>query len=308
VAHTVFTDHWIRSKPEPLVELAKPVGREIDPTRPIQLIDFWEGGEPKSPTLRALALAKYFDIRRIPNRQQPLEALELALAKDKKNSELHFWHGATLASMSRWKPALEAYQKAAGQLSDPVTLYGLGEAQRQLGLYNEAIATLSSCAEQYAAFLPTYFELAETHVGASNLKAAVDTLDRSLDLFSYQSEVAVLRAHLSYLSGEPIPRVLERVDEAMSLSPDSAALHWLMGECYASQGDSADAIRAYEKALENDARFVPALLSLGPALLQAGRINDAQTRLNQLRAIAPKHPMLPAAQQEIDRMRLRQKR
>lgn len=308
VAHTVFTDHWIRSSPEPLASSSTSSARELDPHRPVQFIDFWERGESPSTTVQAIALAKYFDKRQAPDRRQAMEALDAALQRDKNNRDLHFWRGATLGSMREWKLALDAYRRASDQLSDPLTLNGLGEALRELRMVNDAIATLTGCAERYPDFLPTYREIAESYVAAGNLQAAVMALDRSLELFPYQPETSVRRAHLGFLAGESISRVLDRIDEAMQLMPDSASLYWLLGQCRASEEDSERSIRAYETALEIDPRFVPALLSLGPALLQAGRMDEAQGRLNQLRALAPNHPMLPAAQQELDRLRRQTKR
>jgi Tfp pilus assembly protein PilF len=304
VAHTVFTDHWIQSRPEPLRDAGTmSAERTPDPRRPVAFIDFWEGGEVRSPRVQAIGLAKYFDVRRAPDRRQALESLEAALERDPKDARLNFWHGATLASMRQFRPALEAYRKAAERLSDPLTASGTGEAQRELGRIQDAIATLTGCVKEYPDFLPTYRELAETCVAAGNLEAARMALDRSLALFPHQPETRVRRAHLGFLAGESIEKVLEQIDAAMQLSPDSASLHWLMAECYASEGRTEPALEAYETALRIDPKFVPALLSLGPALLRAGRLDEAQRRLNQLRAIAPNHPLLPSAEQELHRLR-----
>jgi tetratricopeptide (TPR) repeat protein len=308
IAHTVFTDHWIRAKPQPHAPAGAMNPLDAMPGGRLQFIDFADGGPPVSATVRALAIAKYFDIRRAPDRRQALDALEEALEEDSENPELHFWLGTTRATMGRWKPALESFRKAAEKLSDPLTQNGLGEAQRETGRISESITTLTRCAEQYPDFLQTYREIAETYAQAGNLQAAIIALNRSLELYPSQPETAVRRAHLGFLAGEAIGSVMDRIDEAMQLSPDSPWLYWLQGQCLASEGKLELAIRAYELAIEIDPKFRPAYLAIGPALVEAGRFDEAQERLRQLRAFAPNDPILPAAQEQIDRMRRQPKK
>jgi tetratricopeptide (TPR) repeat protein len=188
-----------------------------------------------------------------------------------------------------------------------LTLNGLGEAQRRLGRFKLAIDTLTRCADRYPDFLPTYREIAETYVAAGNLQAAIVALERSLELYPYQSDTATRRAHIGFLAGESIAQVLDRIDAAMQLVPDSPSLYWLQGQCLASAGNLDQSIRAYETSLSIDPSFRPSLLSIGPALLEAGRIDEAEGRLKQLRSIAPNDPLLPSAQQAIERMRRQQK-
>lgn len=307
IAHTVFTDHWIRAVP---VESRGPdslTAPERLPLGNLQFVDFANGNRPPSATVYALGIAKYFDIRRAPDRRQAIDALELALKQDKNNPDLQFWYGATLASMKRWKPALDAYRRTAQFQSDVLTLNGLGEAQRELGQIQDAVATLTSCAERYPDFLQTYREIAESYAAVGHLQPAMFALDRSLELYPYQAETAVRRAHLGFLGGESIAAVRDHIDEALQLAPDSPWLYWLEGQCSASEGDISASIRSYETALEIDPRFRAAILSIGPALVQAGRYDEAMQRLKQLRAIAPNDPILPTAQQEIERLRREQR-
>jgi len=303
VAHTVFTDHWIRARPEPLDAVDPALAARFDPKRPIELIDFWEGAEAKSPTLRALAIALYLDLNRISDQRQAIAALETALEHDEKNPDLHFWFGVAMAKTGNWRSALANYEKAAAVRSDAMTLYSLGEAQRATGRLRDAVQTLSRVIEEFPDNLSCYKELAETHAASKNLRVACEVLDRSIARFPFQGDVRIRRAHLGYQAGESLTRVQNAIAEARRLQPDDASLHWLDGQCFIDQGKRDPAIAAFEAALAVDPRFVPALLALGPLLAEAGRFEEARTRLEQLRAVAPNHPMLGQAEQELNRTR-----
>jgi tetratricopeptide (TPR) repeat protein len=301
VAHTMFTDHWIRARPEPLLPVDTSAPRTFDPNRPIKLIDFWENRESASPTLRALALAQYLDFNQIPDQRQAIDALQTALARDKENADLHFWLGVALAKQGNWRASLPHYETAARGRSDAITRFSLGEAQRNTGRLNDAVKTLRGTIDEFPDFLSSYREVAEAFVAMNDLPRAVEALDRSLARFPYQDEVRIRRAHLGYLAGESVTRVLEQIAEARRLQPDSASLLWLQGQCQADQGKTDEAIRSLEAALAVDERFLAALLSIGPLLAEEGRFEEARARLAQLRAVAPNHPMLPKAQLELDR-------
>jgi tetratricopeptide (TPR) repeat protein len=214
---------------------------------------------------------------------------------------LHFWLGVALAKHGNWRASLPHYETAARGRSDAITRFSLGEAQRNTGRLNDAVKTLRGTIDEFPDFLSSYREVAEAFVAMNDLPRAVEALDRSLARFPYQDEVRIRRAHLGYLAGESVTRVLEQIAEARRLQPDSASLLWLQGQCQADQGKTDEAIRSLEAALAVDERFLAALLSIGPLLAEEGRFEEARARLAQLRAVAPNHPMLPKAQLELDR-------
>jgi tetratricopeptide (TPR) repeat protein len=269
--------------------------------KPIQLIDFWETDNPASPSLRAIALALFLDLRQVGDQRQAIAALENAIDSDKSNPDLHFWYAVALAKRGQWHAAVPHYEIASRKRDSALTWFSLGEAKRHSGRLKEAMAILRQAIERFPDFLDSYSELAETYAALGDLPMALETLDRSLDRFPHQGAVQVRRAQLAYLAGHNAERVLSRVAEARRLQPDSVILWWIEGQCLADQQRTPDAIVAFESALAVDERYEPALLALGPLLVRAGRFDDARKRLDQLARIAPQHPVLARARMELER-------
>lgn len=94
---------------------------------------------------------------------------------------------------------------------------------------------------------------------------------------------AALRAGNALLESGKAGRALERLDEAVALSPDHAAAHYARGEALRALGRLDEARQAYRRAVDRDARTHRITTRLEDALLQT--LSAAQQGAVDLRPI-----------------------
>ncbi|MBL9188517.1 MAG: tetratricopeptide repeat protein [Opitutaceae bacterium] len=88
-------------------------------------------------------------------------------------------------------------------------------------------------------------------------------------------------------------------------TPDNARAHFQLGGVLLARGETAEAIRSYERAVALRPKYAEARHHLGSALLQSGRVMDAIVALEgalRLRPLAGSHYLIAGAHAQLGRI------
>lgn len=201
------------------------------------------------------------------------------------------WQGlaAVLYQQAQYKDAMDASQHAV-QLTpaDPNSHYMLGASALEYALeypdpqlHPAELKVAQSELEKLVKVWPKngdlYFRLARIQTELDHRKAAVEYLERALQLTPsgpiYSSLIAVLIA-----TGNR-PEALRIAVEGVARYPDSPGLHDLLGQAMQTSGapnSNEKAVLEFEKAVHLDPRSEPYLERLGTAYLRVNRMPEAR--------------------------------
>jgi tetratricopeptide (TPR) repeat protein len=208
--------------------------------------------------------------------QAALEHLERAEAELGNESEIPYRIGRVLAMDGRHPAALEAYQRALtrGEPEAAVHIH-LAASLVRLGRQPEAVEALRA-----AAALP--LKPADAHTGRA---VADEIYDPARGL---PSEVAaeVHRAE-DLLTQDLANQSLAALDALLARFPDTAYLHALRGLSHSRLQNHAEAIVAFERALELQPSNPTAELGLGDVYLRLERFPEARAAFERAVALDP---------------------
>ena len=168
--------------------------------------------------------------------------------------------GNALNSLGRYGEAVDAVQKAM-RLDPHHTVYystDLAAAYRNLGSYNQAIATLKGALSRTPDWVPAYFELAMSYLMAWSvaqnrdptlLDQASEMTERLLtfDEYSLYGHFALPLVHLYKKQPDKARAAAERL---IALAPESADSYAMMAAILISLGKGGDAMAMMDTAMQ----------------------------------------------------------
>ena len=222
--------------------------------------------------------------------EEVLNITRVAIEQDPDVSEGHVHLGAALHSLRRFEEA-EPYLRRAIALNPEGrnAHFILGDVLYKQGRYEEALDATRVAMEQDPDFLTTHinlgailyalgrFEEAETH-----LRRAIVLNPQDAGLFRRLAEVLT-----------PQGRYEEAIDvlaQAATLNPDSpqtAELHFLMGQIAEENGQSEAAVEYYVRAFEIAPRHAKAIRRLAHLRIEQQRYDAALELFQRLIALDP---------------------
>lgn len=82
----------------------------------------------------------------------------------------------------------------------------------------------------------------------------------------------------------------EHIQRAVTLDPDDPAIRHLAGAAHSNYREGEDARRSYQKALDLNPDYAPALGSLGVSLMYSGRTEEAINHIERALRLSPREP------------------
>jgi tetratricopeptide (TPR) repeat protein len=302
VAHTVFTEHWIRQRPE--VKQAEPsFVRTHRADRPLELLDFWTDERPASAAERAIAHARFLDVAggsRTAELQRAVGMLMSAATEERQNAEVRFWLGAMLELRGDFHAAARAYDEAVRLRPDHhLTHYSLGGVYLALNRPDAARAALETAQRIGPDHLGTYVKLARARAALGQIAAALEAIEQGVARFPYDPELLMQRVELLMAGSGPSDEAHQAVQRVLQLDPDRRDALWVLAQISGARGRPREAIDALRGVLRTDPKSVPTLLALGSLLQRERRIEEAREVLEQLRQLQPKHPGLATLERQL---------
>lgn len=170
----------------------------------------------------------------------------------------------------------------AGRFSEVVTTAGRDDRPRSLYWKAQACEQLSVQALNHLAAMPPTPEihelLAEADATKGDARAAIGEWNKALKLAPGEPALKQGLAYAYWLDGdyqqaEPV------LAQMVELNPESAVIHFELGDSLLGMGSAEKAIPELEKAVKLNPALAPAQASLGRAYLRAGRPQDAVPHL-----------------------------
>jgi superkiller protein 3 len=219
-------------------------------------------------------------------------------------------YGALLAQKGRLEEALDPLRKAARlDPEDYAPQFNLGLTYFNLRKYADARAPL----ERAVSLRPESFSavalLGSALAAMGEDLAAADYLRRANRLEPGDPKVhALLLQEITVAAQEATRKAsyqqaasLSR--EALTLQPDSADFHNLLGFCLLQQGDRNQALASFERAIAANPDLKPAHKNLAGLLVLQGRVTEAVAEFTALLRLEPNEPVLRRALFDLAKQR-----
>src|SRR3989304_4287289 len=182
--------------------------------------------------------------------------------------------------------SVEAQKLKARNPAYPGLGFLLGDISLRQGSHDGGIRYFEAYTRANAQDAKGFAKLAAAQMKAGNGKIAIENAEKSLTL---ASDDGVLALAVSIdLSTRNFEKALARINGQIARTPDSAALHLLLGKVYAASRDEARAEQALKKAIEKDANFYPAYIDLGDLYARKGSFDDALKQYRESVKVNPK--------------------
>jgi Flp pilus assembly protein TadD len=170
----------------------------------------------------------------------------------------------------------------------------LGVSLLALGKNAEAIAELQHAARSIPKEPQAHLQLAKAYEASENWIAAVDELQKLVNLDPQEAEY-------SYLLGRAWTRLFAWSYQRLArLNPDSARLHQAQGQEYAIQGRYELAIAAYRQAARSDPSLPEIHLALTMLLLELKRFDEARREIDLELSLVPESKAAMEARAKVE--------
>jgi Flp pilus assembly protein TadD len=261
--HLVFTDHWIRRRPEPFV----PEPAELRPGVALRLVSTADhvGQDTK---LGAALVWLHEAIGPQPELlQRGVSLLEPLVHSGRADREDAFWLGAGLLDLGRTSESVTVLQRLLDQRPDHLPArFRLAQALRKAGDEQAASAALQWCVDQAPHWNQPAEALALAQLQSGQYEDAAATLQAQLQ----HGESATAQIHLAValLEGtRDFARAQSLLDRAYQLRPLDPAVQLNLAYLKTRQSDLPGAAVHYRRVLQLD-----------PTSAQARRALDAIER------------------------------
>ncbi|MBC8035298.1 MAG: tetratricopeptide repeat protein [Chitinophagaceae bacterium] len=191
---------------------------------------------------------------------------EKALADKPDNVEAAYWLGQTLIEDKDSLAALAVYQKSlAANANAPLLLVGMGEIELMQGKTNDArqrfeTAISMSKGKDIAVF---------NAIGKANAYAKLGDANYGIEKLNLATQVKKFNDANTYLYlGDAYRKLVDgggavtNYNKAFELDPKLAAAQHRIGKIYLTQSNKESFLPAFEKAVEVDPAYAPALYDL----------------------------------------------
>ncbi len=214
--------------------------------------------------------------------------LRQALEVTPDNALAHSVLSEALEAMGRIDEAAAEARTALNLSDDPTErlVERYAQLSRALGSLDECKAFFLRYAQQRSGRAAPWLGLGFAQSIGGDLKGAEGSFLRALEL-DPRSVGAVTGLFNVYQRGERSHEILQSVQKASSLNPDSAAHHTLLGLIYLEEKDLTRAEATLRRALEIDPDRDGALAALGDVLMNMRRPEEARRLLEKAIARQP---------------------
>ena len=229
--------------------------------------------EPAYPESFAVALATCYE--QVGRRAAAIELVQRWLSQNRGSSAMRRLVGELLGRDGRFEAAQKALEQVL--LDEPrnsAALNSLGEIQRSLGRYDEALENFQLARHQDSSLAPARVNLIAELVRAGHIDEARLETAELLTREPENSDGWYWEGNLADRANE-IDVAANAYERAVSISPDSASCWTNLGLIRLRQGLGLDAIACQRRALEIAPNSAAVNLNLGLALQSAGDIPGA---------------------------------
>lgn len=147
----------------------------------------------------------------------------------------------------------------------------------------KSMATLETAVQNNPDALVAAERLAAAHLNAGNIGRVLEiTSNRSEAQIQNRPALLELKGKAQMLAGN-VTAARASFEQWARLAPDSAAARFLLSDTLARSGDTAQARRELQRAIELDRHYLPARVGEIKMLVQAGELKKARQSLDKLR-------------------------
>jgi len=166
----------------------------------------------------------------------------------------------------------------------------LSRAMLLSGEYDRVIAEFAEVSvSDPAAQARILANLGDAYLARAEVAKARETFEAAHAANPKDVMVLVGLARSKLFDGDPDAALID-ADAALALNPDTAEAYALKADVYSSQGKVQEALAALEGAVKAQPRAINYHFALVSLLLQQDRFDDAELRLDAMKAVGARHP------------------
>lgn len=247
------------------------------------------GCADESPEQRIAAAKEY--LQKKDNKSAVIE-IKNALQKNPDSGEARYLLGSTLLAEGNAGAAEVELRKAlAAKYAEDAVVPDLARAMLVLGQAKKVIDDYGNTRlDKPAADASLQTTLVAAYAALGKPEEAKKALDAALSADANYAPALLLSARQKAVAKD-IDGALAVVQGVINREPGSADAWKLKGDLLLyAKNKPDDALAAYRKALEVDARYGPAYVAILSLLMQQGRFEEATQQLAQLKSFAANHP------------------
>ena len=292
IPHVTFTDHWIR-RTVPEAVSPEEIQRELVRTTPFKLVAVDEDVEDDTPDAlveEGMAYFQFYETRhKLPSYLPDIAAkIREGLERGAEHEEGRLVLARALMEMDSLSTARLVLQEAVLQYPDHARLhYWLGFVELSLNDPERAATALSKSLDISPHFNDARLKYAESLSALGRYDEAESELLTLLDDDPVHLPEARNNLGFLYMQTERLEEALPRFLQATALDPDLETAWTNAGTIELLQENFEAAAGYFERALEANESYVPALGNLGLVYRQLGRFEEARQVLTRLIAIYP---------------------
>jgi tetratricopeptide (TPR) repeat protein len=213
--------------------------------------------------------------------------LKSAIEKDSKYGQAYLAEAAFYLSREDPEAALGDLKFIEDLLPDsPLLFLYRGQAELMLGENEAALQNAQRAVELDRTSLPAFLLLGQTSALNSEFDAAEQALQTYLTYEPEQASAWLELGKVYYLSGKNFPAAIDALDKALELDDESGEAYLYRGLISLELGNGQDAVNDLITARKFDTRSFLINLALGRALLAAERFNEAYNQIDATENLA----------------------
>jgi tetratricopeptide (TPR) repeat protein len=221
---------------------------------------------------------------------------ETAAQQDPSENNLFDW-GSELLLHRTLEPAIEIFRKSAERYPNSSRIaIGLGIALYSRGHYDEALQSLLHAADLNPADPRCFFFLSRAYDSSPRqADQVIQRFHRFSDLQPdngrayYYYAMSLWKGKRTQDPGLDLHQIEALLKKALSLDPKLGEAFLQLGNLYSDQGQYAESIPEYEKALENNPDLADAHYRLGQAYVHTHEKDKAQAQFQVYQGLRAQH-------------------
>jgi Flp pilus assembly protein TadD len=223
-----------------------------------------------------------------------LAKLDAAIAKTPDDSSLHYWRGFALFKQKNYDEATAAIRRSMELKSDQVGAHWvLGAIFSQQGKKADAVSEfekeIANPATDPATRVNSYINVGLMQRDLGNHEASITAFEKVIELDKTQSEAYSYLAEQYLATGKPA-KAEEVQAKGRALGVEDPKAVFNVGATYWNEKQFAKAEEAFRRAVTLDPSFAQAWKSLGYALLNDGKTDEAIKAFGKYVELEPGSP------------------
>ncbi len=172
---------------------------------------------------------------------------------------------------------------------DAQLLNVLGRAYLQLGEIDKGTAALTRAVKIAPELEGARTQIALGQLASGNTREAIKQLEDSLAQDTHQGDMPQVMLILSYIKERMFDKAYTAINQAIKKEPKSGIYYNLKGMAHEAQLNNDEARQAYQRAIEVEPEYLPALLSLGKLSVAEGQLEQARSYFQGVLKANSKH-------------------